>query len=284
MLLSKRNRSGIIWLILLVLIIAVLPRIISNLGKRNISELSYEELDTIEKTIEDKKNEEVENSSWNKSEVVYRRAPSIFDPNDYKLEDWMNLGLSQKQAEVVVKFASRTLYSNDDLKRIYVLPDELFDLIKDSTQYPKQISVERKQLQTFDKKDVLVDINTGSEEQLVEIPGIGPYFAKKIVEHRNALGGYVGREQLLEIWKFDEIKLAEIESFIFISPTEITRIDINLATFEQLKGHPYIDYSVANSIVKMREQDRFNSISDIKRSKLIDEELFNKLTPYIKVK
>jgi hypothetical protein len=55
----------------------------------------------------------------------------------------MQLGLSEKQAAVVLKFTSRGLKSNEDLQRVFVISDELFELIKDSTFYP-----------TFEKPDI----------------------------------------------------------------------------------------------------------------------------------
>lgn len=54
------------------------------------------------------------------------------------------------------------------------------------------------------------------------------------------------------------------------------QFNINEATLDELKAHPYIDYLVANSIVKLREQpEGFYSIDDILESKLIDYPLFD---------
>ena len=215
------------------------------------------------------------------SEITrYTIPPKKFDPNTYDLQDWIKLGMSHKQAEVVVKFAKRGLRSNDDLKRIFVFPVELFDLVKDSTFYPPKEDVSK--WEQREKVVEQVDLNVANQETLETIPGIGPFYATKILEYRTRLGGFVGKEQLLELWKFDNEKLQAIDKYIVVSNASLQRININEASIDELKNHPYIDYSVANSIVKMRLHSSFKDIADIKRSKLIDEELFKKLKPYLR--
>ena len=97
----------------------------------------------------------------------YKTAPEKFDPNEYKVEDWMNLGLSEKQSKVVVRFAKNEIRSNADLKRIFVLPTELYELIKDSTIYP----IYRKESNTDANKEYeIVELNVASKQELETLP------------------------------------------------------------------------------------------------------------------
>jgi DNA uptake protein ComE-like DNA-binding protein len=51
---------------------------------------------------------------------------------------------------------------------------------------------------------------------------------------------------------------------------------------EELKSHPYLNWNIANSIIKIRERKGgFKLVEEIKESILVDEELFNKLKPYV---
>ena len=135
------------------------------------------------------------------------------------------------------------------------------------------------------KKEIIVDINTATQEELESIPGIGPFFSNKIIEHRLSLGGYLNKQQLTEIWKFDQEKLNSIDDFIVVGHSHVLKMNINTVTKEQLAAHPYFSYKVANSIVKMREmKDGYTNLTEIKESKLIDRELYNKITPYLKLK
>ncbi len=278
--LSKRNRRGLIWLLLIALIVAYTPRILTFVFAADAPVISHHELLEIHDEFieaEHQEQDERKRGRANRFNIPQER----FDPNTYFIEDWVKLGLSEKQAEVVVNFAKRGLRSNDDLKRIFVFPNELFDLVKDSTVYPEQEIELREEVQRVIQ---LVDLNIGTPEEFESLPGIGPFYAKLIIEQREKLGGFYDKNQLLELYKFDKERLAKIDSLIFIGNTLLRKIDLNHADINALKAHPYIDYSIANSIVKMRAQQPFERIEDIRRSKLIDENLFLKLKPYLIVK
>lgn len=215
----------------------------------------------------------------------YSRPKQKFDPNTYKIKDWMNLGLSEKQAAVVLKFTVRGIYSNEDLKRVFVISDELFFLIKDSTFYPERKNdsfVDYKKIIKEESKKELLQLNLASEEEFLNLKGVGPFFAKQIIKKRIELGGFVSKEQLLEVWKMDEEKFLIIKDQIIIDQSLIHKISLNRVSIDELKIHPYIRWNIANSIIKMREQRKgFQSIDEIKESVLINEELFEKLKPYL---
>lgn len=265
------------YLILLGIIIAYTPRFLNAISSASDIIISSEELDKLDKEFRKKDLKTVAKKRAKNKNSRYRKPASRFDPNTYVKSDWMKLGLSEKQTDVILKFTKNGVDSDQELQSIYVISDELFQLVKDSTYYP-----ERKK-EVKESKQLIVDLNTGSEEELISLPGIGPYYAKKIVEYRTKLGGYHSSEQLLELWKFDGDKLEQIRPFITLSE-DIKQISINLAGIDELKSHPYVSYQVANSIVKMRtSHGEYGSIGELKRSKLIDEELLVKLKPYLKL-
>jgi len=241
--------------------------------------ISHEELLILEEELLDAEKERYASNQHGTKK--YQAPPKQFDPNAYTAHDWMKLGLSQKQADVIVRYAERGIYSNEELQKIFVLPEAVYLLVKDSTIYPPRPL--NKQSTVFEKEKVLLDINSASASDFEKIPGIGPYFAARMVQYREQLGGYMGKEQLLEIKRFDNEKLASIDAYIFLKACELEKMDVNTADYETLKAHPYISWEVANSIVKMRTHSPYAQIEDIKRSKLIDEALFQKLKPYLKV-
>jgi competence ComEA-like helix-hairpin-helix protein len=215
--------------------------------------------------------------------VKFTKPLSKFDPNNYREEDWIRLGLSTKQAKVVLNFSKRGLYSNEDLKRIFVISDELFNLIKDSTFY----SLKKGSTILIDKSisksnSMLIEINSATEEELLNIKGIGPFFAKQILKKRNELGGFNQVSQLKEVWKMEQENFEIIEPFIKIDNSKIIKIELNSVNLDNLKKHPYVRWNIANSIIKIREQKGgFKNIEEIKESVLINEEMFEKLKPYL---
>lgn len=283
-LLSKRNQRGMWVLVIVLFLIIITPRLLKWIIPTEpwvISELQLtEEMVVMDSNIQQKKNQKSKNK---KSKFL--RPPSAFDPNQYSAKDWMQLGLSEKQAAVVVKFSKRGIHSNNDLKQVFVISDELFELIKDSTFYPiteyKREYINQSESKN-PKKIISVELNKSTEEELIQLNGIGPYFAQKIIEYRDKLGGFHTKEQLLEVWNFDQEKLAGVESSITIDLETIKKININTATVDELKAHPYISWNCANSIVKMRaKHQKYSNFEQLLESVLIDKELLKKIKPYL---
>ena len=284
---SPRSRKGICFFFIICLIIIFLPRIVRSFDKPlsiNLSKTAIE-------TFNEKRNWHKKKEYQKKSRPAYKKkvflAPERrFDPNQYQKNDWIKLGLSEKQVAVVLKFTEKGLYSNDDLEKIFVIPSTLFNLIKDSTYYPiaptkKQEFTEKKLLVTH---EIELNINTASENDLLSIKGLGPYFAKAILKYKAELGGFVRKSQLMEIFKMSNESYDKIAPYLTINPSDVRTININEATVEELNAHPYLNWGQANSIVKMRMQKvGFKDINEIKQSHLIDEETYEKLIPYLSI-
>lgn len=280
MAISKRNRRGIWVLILFCIALAYVPRVIAGLSENEV-EISHEELKLAETELAEKQKKKPKRRQYTKKKKVYKSPPAAFDPNEYSKQDWMYLGLSEKQAEVVLKFTNRGIYSNEELRKVFVIPEEVFALLEDSTYYPDQYEESGDQIVQSNKSFEKVDLNTASYEELITVKGIGDFYAKKIIERREQLGGFIGSYQLMELWKFDAEKYDKIKDNIFVSK-KVRKINVNQADFEELKNHPYISYKVANSIVKMRTMHgEYKQLEDLLNSVLIDQELFAKIQPYL---
>lgn len=285
---SKRNKRAVLGLLILVGIISFLPRLMAGTAHFSDKDISFEEVKVAEEDLVEKqefwaakKRRKYDKSAYAKR---FKRPKSKFDPNVYTVKEWMKLGLSQKQSEIVVKLSNRGFYSNADLERIYIIPKQCFDLFKDSTFYPRVSTQFSHQTNkpSPDKSKVSVNLNGGNEDDFRKIRGIGAYFSAKIIDYREQLGGYINKEQLMEIWKIDLEKYQEIEEFIYFGNEPVMKISINKATVEELSKHPYINFKMANSIVKIREQHgNYTDIGGVKQSKLIDEITFEKIKPYL---
>ena len=212
----------------------------------------------------------------------YFPPKSRFNPNDYSLDDWMALGLSVKQSQAILNFVQRGIYSNSALEKIYVMPTEVYHLIKDSTFYEKQ-TTEFTVIKDSEVKPIpLLEINSASKEDLIELNGVGEFYAKQILKYKNELGGFVFIEQLLEVWKMRLETYEKLLPQLSIDTNKIKKINVNTCSLEDLRSHPYLDYYQANSIIKMRMQkDGYNELQEILESKLINEEEFQRLLPYL---
>ncbi len=282
---SKRTKRGILLLVFLCLLIIYIPRIISVFRPSEKIELTTAELKIIEelKTDYQAKQKAKKRNTYKKRE--FRRPPSKFNPNEYSKKEWMHVGLSEKQAEVMLKITKRGIWTNEFLQSITILPDEVYELIKDSTIYPERSYPKYEQKKYPQKeayKRAIIEINSASPEEITSLPGIGPSFANRIVAYRKMLGGYHKKEQLLEVYGLDIERYDMFDVYFKVDSDAVKKLNINTSTVKELKSHPYINYAVANSIVKMREQHgAYKSLDQLKESKLIGRELFDKLKPYV---
>lgn len=61
---------------------------------------------------------------------------------------------------------------------------------------------------------IIVHLNSATEADLIQLPGIGPKLAKRILEYRRQIGGFLEIEQLLEVKGIGPKKFEQIRSYI----------------------------------------------------------------------
>lgn len=130
-----------------------------------------------------------------------------------------------------------------------------------------------------------IDINSADTSTFMKLYGIGSVLSNRIVEYRNKLGGFINKNQLLEIYGLEHSLYKNIENKLILSDTKINQININIANRKTLYNHPYINWNVANAITQYRFQHgEFTSVDKIKAIHLVDADLYLKIASYLIVK
>lgn len=212
----------------------------------------------------------------------------LFNPNGLDESEWIRLGLSPAQARSVKNFEAKggTFRSKEDVRKLYVISPQKFNELEPYIVIPaKEFSAQRKDSITFVRKErtsVVLELNTADTSDLVKVYGIGPTFAKRIVDYRFWLGGFHHKEQLMEVYGIDAEKYTQIEASFHCDSSYITKINVNTALVSELKRHPYFTPTTANALVNYRKQHgNFGRVSDILQCKLITPELYEKISPYL---
>lgn len=127
-----------------------------------------------------------------------------------------------------------------------------------------------------------IDINHADTLDFQRLKGIGPGYARRIVNYRDRLGGFIAKEQLLEVFGMDSIRYQLIAEHLAVGSDSIRGIDLNHVTFKELMRHPYFPFVIAKAIITYRTAlKRFSSLEELKKIDVVSDSIFRKITPYV---
>lgn len=245
------------------------------------------------------------------SVAVAELDPFPFDPNLLERQEWLALGLSERQVDGIERYRNKggQFRTKRDLSRMYSVPPDLFARLEpfillpdslpkrtrerkgrkdnwESTPRPTFVerTPERSERQAREPRNV--EVNSADSAALVALPGIGPAFAKGILRYRDRLGGYHTMEQLAEVYvlKDKPDALERLKTLLVVDSLMVRKLPINTCTVEELAAHPYAGWKVAKPLIAYRKQHGpFSSVRDITGCQAVGEEVFRKLAPYLTV-
>lgn len=210
-----------------------------------------------------------------------------FNPNIISDNEWQKLGFSQKQIVTIKNYLNKggKFYKKEDLKKIYGIQDFQYERIKNFIEIPEKENnndYKKEELVVENKK---VDINNLSADEMKKLGKFWQYRATRIVKYRNWLGGFYKKEQLLEVYGMKMDDYLKIKDDIIIDKSKLEKIHLNFAEVSELGRHPYISYEEARKILDYRnKKGPFKSVNDLLEKDLISKDLYDKISPYLKVK
>jgi len=300
---SKSHVSGVVTLIFVVLFI---QGVLFLFGGRD--NLFGGKDKNREEVVKDKSK-----TTYKKEEKADERKIEIFDPNTIDINGLIQLGLSPKQAQVVINYRIRggKFRKPEDFSKIYVISPKMYDHLREfidikssqeniaiknivkrdsaivSKPQTQKETIYDSKITTYDviyKERPLLSLNMADSTDLVSLPGIGPYYARKIIQYRERLGGFATKEQLLEIYGIDSERLDLFASRIDVDTNEILKSDLMEATFEELSSNPYIGGYMARSIIRYRDKSEKEliNLANLVINNIIKKELYKILKYYFK--
>ncbi len=278
-------------IVLIIFVLAgylIMPKIIVN-RSTDITDFKNE-IEAFEQLISSAEDDVL---SLKNREITFENIDDIqffeFDPNNLSVDKWKHLGLSEKTINTIRKYLKKggRFYKPEDIKKIYGLK---MDWYKRAEPYIKIRRINVTDINTgtrilVNKKEApLIELNSADSLLLTDLRGIGPVLAGRILKYRNLLGGFVRKEQLLEVYGLPYETFENISHAVNIDTTGITRIDLNKAAYSKLIRHPYLDVYTVKGILNYRDiQGNIKDVNELVDNRIIPEESFSRIKPYIVV-
>lgn len=206
-----------------------------------------------------------------------------FDPNTADSIQLLRLGLQPWQVRSIYKYRSKggRFRKKEDFARLYGLTLEKYQQLAPYIRIPEEKMaadyVKSVSNVTFEKRPVevridktsgerklrygeTVDINTADTSELKRIPGIGSYYARRIVELRKKMQTFTSKEDLIMyIRNFPETAL----NYMSVS-NNFPRLHINKVSQKELSKHPLFNYTQARDVIALRRTSgKISSMEDL---------------------
>lgn len=193
-----------------------------------------------------------------------------------RLAPYINIKKEVMAADVYAKSTNDYVSHNQETPQRKATSDTVRHPSSGQSMEPRRVfSAYTKKIRPGEK----IDISVADTSALKTIPGIGSYFSRQIVRHRERLGGFVDVSQLRDIEGFPESSLSYM---VVGNSSSVKRLKVNALSAWQLSRHPYILYVQAKEIVEYRHnKGSISSPSQLESFKTITSTDLKRLLPYL---
>ncbi len=226
-----------------------------------------------------------------------------FDPNTVSSEELAELGFSPSLARTFLHFreSGARFRRPEDLLKVYGMKENFF---RELQPYIRFAGGERTSPSEQDERvgqpvvadfaeatktnyrkaaPVPIDINAATRQAWENLPGIGPYYASRILRFRDALGGFYEVEQVGDTRNLPDSVFQKIFPFLRLA-TPPQKLNLTTATAEELAAHPYISRKQAEVLVKYREwHGAFHAADELLKTGVFDAQEVERLKPYLQL-
>ncbi len=302
---TRKERNGTILLLCIILLLTFIPILYPFLAKekKQIIPASFKDELAAIKSKANEHQRPYKSAQYDDFDgtVSYNKNTSSpaagtlfnFDPNTLSVEGWKKLGLHDKAIHTIQNYLSKggKFRKPEDIGKIWGLNENMVKRLLPYVDIKEKFTVPDKYEKGYaispanrKTETVMVDINDSDTSDWKALPGIGSKLALRIVNFRSKLGGFYSISQVAETFGLPDSVYQKIKPGLTIGNIIVKKININTATLEELKQHPYIRYNLAGLIVQYRNQHgSFSKIEDLGNIMAVTSDVMQKLSAYITI-
>ena len=286
---TRKERNGTLALLLICILVFAVPEISRRLRPTRETDFApfQQEIQAFRESIKDQT-------------TATERQLFYFNPNTASLEDFVQLGLSEKVAAMICKYRDKggSFRKPDDFKKIWGLPVEDFERLlpyirmESETRDMPDKQFARRQIEQFS-----FDPNTATENDFQRL-GLPPWTIKSILNYRTKGGKFRRTQDFQKIYNLDEDDFTRLEPYIAIgTAADVTQpaaypsapkwpakkpVDINLADAALWMTLPGIGEKRALQLVNYRDKlGGFLSIEQVGQMYNLPDSVFQSIRPWL---
>lgn len=247
---------------------------------------------------------------------IKENLPSLkidyFNPNLLSLEQWKNLGFTEKQAKIILKYkeiVGGKFTSQDQLKKCYSISEEKFAQIQPYILLPKSAKSSFAFAKNkWEKKEIKVSRKFNPDLYSAkdwEILGFSEKQSAGILKYKNYLGGsFVSKEKLKECYMITEENFAKLSPYLLLpekTPADFKayknkfakdKVKIKYKNFDpnllNLNDWIALGFSEKQAINILNYKEKFlkgsfRTLEDVSKCYMISPEKFEEMKPFIQL-
>ncbi|MBK9336439.1 MAG: helix-hairpin-helix domain-containing protein [Lewinellaceae bacterium] len=228
-----------------------------------------------------------------RSETAAARPEQFhFDPNTAREADLLRLGLPKALVGRLLRYREKGgfFFEKTDFRKLYGLSDADYARLEPYITIAKSDVAVRPAAYAggagYASAPITdLDINAATVDAWKRLPGIGAGRANQLVRFREKLDGFVSVEQVAETFGLPDSVFQGIRPYLRVESAVFRKINLNVASEDELAAHPYFSFKQAKLIAAYREQHgRFGSADDLTRiAAFTDKTWMGKVRPYLAV-
>ncbi|MFH6604803.1 ComEA family DNA-binding protein [Maribacter algicola] len=286
---TKQERSGIFFLLLIIILLQIGYFTFKTVGFRNSSE-SFAVDTKMQSQID-----ALRESALKKD--TFKIFP--FNPNFITDHKGYAIGMSVEQIDRLHAFRKQGRFANsaEEFQKVTKVSDSLLQKISPYFKFPdwtqnRNSSEVTNKVHSYDVKKTISDavpgsgykdLNEATADDLKSIKGIGEKLSARIIKFRNRLGGFLVDEQLYDVYGLEpDVVESALKKFKVLNPPKIDKININSASANDIGKLAYLQKNVAQGIVDYRNHNgTINSFEELSKIEDFPTEKIDRIRLYL---
>lgn len=197
------------------------------------------------------------------SKVTYDLMP--FNPNTLSKTEARKYGIPDKVYLNLQKYLSKggKIRNKMQMRSLYGMDSLTFTRLEPFIELPQDLP-KIKTTRFQDKPPRIFDLNTIEPKDLIYTLGLDYKLAYRIINYRNALGGFCDLQQLSEVFGMQDSIASRLQAQLILRQKHLRRA-IQFTSLDSLAKHPYVKFKLAKRIAQYKkEHGALKHISELK--------------------